>query len=251
MITTPKPTTTAPTTTKAATTTVPTTKPPTTERLTTKPATTKTATTKAVTSKLPTQQPTRPAAHQQHPTTEDWVPEEFQESSISDYYSETTDETEQPPTDNNRIPETSTSNDQQRGTSNVVSTIQNDAATSQRSRPNKDHNEVTILQAIPVSKTSGKPQETVSRGNHNASYDNRHAPAQVAPIGHIIAIVVGAVFVITILAFLIILVVRQKKKARLGRYEHFSMDFKQDPVAWKDLDNRSDDTDPDLAVAKM
>ncbi len=190
------------------------------------------------------------------------MPSEFEESSLSDseYSGDPTDYTDdpdvpQPGGDNpNVVPETSTNKQQTsvgadgRGDSNVISTVVNDVNT--RAKPS-DRNEVTIIDAF-VSEKSGKTQTTVSlQSGDNASHGNLHATAQVAPIGHIIAIVVGAVFVITILAFLIILVVRQKKKARIGRYEHFSMDFKQDPVEWKDLDNRSDDTDPDLAVAKM
>ncbi|XP_072031584.1 uncharacterized protein [Amphiura filiformis] len=233
----------------------------TTKAATTKPPTTRIRTTKPPTTPLKTKPPpTQPAAHQRPLTTEDWVPDEFEESSLSDseYSGDPVDpnlvdqETDTPggEGDSNVVAETSTSKQQTSigRNNNIVSTIVNDINT--RAKPS-DRNEVTIVETLPVSRRTGKTQETVSTQSLNASQDNLHAPAQVAPIGHIIAIVVGAVFVITILAFLIILVVRQKKKARIGRYEHFSMDFKQDPVEWKDLDNRSDDTDPDLAVAKM
>lgn len=233
-----------------------TTRAPTTKRTTTKAATTKAATTRLVTKAktLPPKFPTRPAAVQEQHTTADWVPSEFSESFPDIEYSGSFIDDTEPDTDTEE-PETATSNKQT--TDNEVSTslsINNNHLGTSRSKPetnldNEDNNEITILQ--PVSKPSGKTEEPVSNVISGASHNNLHAPEQVAPIGHIIAIVVGAVFVITILAFLIILVVRQKKKARIGRYEHFSMDFKQGPVAWKDLDNRSDDTDPDLAVAKM
>ncbi|XP_022105274.1 neurogenic locus notch homolog protein 1-like [Acanthaster planci] len=62
--------------------------------------------------------------------------------------------------------------------------------------------------------------------------------SQQASTGHIIAVVFGGLLFIAIVAFLVIVVVRQRRKSRIGKYEHFSMDSK-DALAWKEMDTRS------------
>ncbi|XP_033634228.1 fibropellin-1-like [Asterias rubens] len=82
-------------------------------------------------------------------------------------------------------------------------------------------------------------RQTTTIGNVINPLDRSQKKDQDPPAtGHIVAVVFGGLMFVAIVAFLVIVVVRQRRKSRIGKYEHFSMDSK-DAVAWKEMDSRS------------
>ncbi len=110
-------------------------------------------------------------------------------------------------------------------------TVKANAATvppKSKTTPEEDNN-------LPEVKPNG--QTTTIDNIINPADKSKSKPAPPAT-GHIVAVVFGGLMFIAIVAFLVIVVVRQRRESRIGKYEHFSMDSK-DAVAWKEMDSRS------------
>ncbi|XP_038072708.1 uncharacterized protein LOC119741108 isoform X2 [Patiria miniata] len=111
-------------------------------------------------------------------------------------------------------------------TSDSQTTDVNRPSTPGKTTPREDNNVLPKIEATPKS--------TGVKDNGTGKSKQSNPPST----GHIIAVVFGGLLFIAIVVFLVIVLVRQRRKSRIGKYEHFSMDSK-DAVAWKEMDTRS------------